>query len=273
MNKYVILSIASIMACAAIACNNQSKKASQGNTKELVEFEKVSLSEEALMTIDKIGQAYLDSASSEFPLIITLTDEEKALKPDYLMDPSSIDTLITKSQKVNALAYLCVERIVREIYDMPLDEANAAIAKLLMDLGYSVDKEDIKTNPLLSEEVRKQYDIAKKKNELSYFWQFQCAVTFHTDYIIACNPRLYIPKYTENVLMVFNNKIQYVKKATGALAPYDKEMAMLSETIAKWDLLEEKSYWDTAFENESATIQFYLAYKNAIFERRNAMLR
>ena len=65
----------------------------------------------------------------------SLSAEEKRKKPDYLLAPGSFDDFITLSQKYRAIAMLGVDRTVASLYDMPVDEYDATVSRLIAELN------------------------------------------------------------------------------------------------------------------------------------------
>jgi len=266
---YFIACIA-ISFVALVSCRNTRTEAP---SHEEIQHQKQEVADSLSNQIDAFADMLFDAASKTFRMNhLELSEAEKLVKPDYLLDPSEAGHFVTRLQKINALAYYIVESGVRMAYDMPVDEAKEAIAKLATELGYPIDFEYMDSDAPFSEKIRRKYVKCKEQGDVSLFWKFQCALVFHTDYIVASNPDLYIPKISEDGLQQFNLVLEYINNAATALAPYDAEMAALLKEIKEWDLLLEQSDWDEAFASGSSTAQFYTGNKSAIIERRNRMI-
>lgn len=271
MKKYIVMATAIMSALTMGACKNN--KEAQEPDPEDVLVQKQEVADSVLNQIDALADKVAETASKSFKFsTLELSEAEKLVKPDYLLDPSAASTFVTRLQKINALAYYAVEYGVRLLYDMPVEEANGAIAKLAAEIGYPIDTELLHSDIPVSEMIKKEYQLCKEMGDIESFWVFQCALIFHTDYIIASNPELYIPKITEEKLQKFNLNLEYVNNAATTLAPYDVEMAFLLKEIKEWDLLTTESEWDEAFATGSTTAQFYIGNKKAIIERRNRMI-
>lgn len=269
MKKNFIL-IAIVATLLPTACKNNNKKVNQ----ETIQAQKQEVADSVLRMVDAFEAEFMkqSDAGLKLPELFVLTEAEKAVKPDYLLEPAEANRLVTRSQKINALAYYTVEYGVRDSYGMPLEEIKEAMAKLSLDVNFCIDLDHLISDASESEKIKKIYDSCKENGDLASFWQYQCALIFHTDYIIASNPKLYIPKISEESLKQFNLRLEYVNDAATALAPYDQDMEALLKEIKEWDLLATDSDWDAAFATESSTAQFYLQNKTAIIERRNRML-
>ena len=53
---------------------------------------------------------------------LQLTEQEKQVKPDYLLSPSVAENAVTLSEKYRTLAALCVDKQIAALYEMPTDE-------------------------------------------------------------------------------------------------------------------------------------------------------
>jgi len=146
-----------LITCAAVCCammvSCKNAKTAEP-TQEEIQAQKQALADSVLAQIDAIADEYFVVSESAFRIPeFKLSEEEKMVKPDYLLEPSFANTLVTKSQKVNAMAIYIVELAIRKIYDIPMDEAKEVIAKLAVELNYEVPYDDIANLPR-SEERR-----------------------------------------------------------------------------------------------------------------------
>jgi len=112
-------------------------------TPEEIQAQKVALADSVLTQIDAIANQIFDAGSNSVRFkSMELTENVKMIKPDYLLDLSIANQLVTKSQKVNALGIYIVDYSIRTIYDMPLDEAKEVIIKLATEVSSSFDVEE-----------------------------------------------------------------------------------------------------------------------------------
>ena len=91
----------------SISCKNNKNAENNEATAEVVEAAKTILADDVLATIDEFVQTYVNEAGKiDVAAVISssLTEEEKLIKPDYLLEAAQANELVTKSQKVNALA-------------------------------------------------------------------------------------------------------------------------------------------------------------------------
>jgi len=269
-----ILSLIAIMAiCSAVMVSCKNTKTAEP-TPEEIQAQKVALADSVLADIDAFVDEYINASENAFYLKrISLTDEEKMVKPDYLLDPSVANTLVTKSQKVNALAIYILELGIRDIYDMPLDDTKETIAKLALELNHPVEIDMYDPDVPRLERIRKEYDKCKENGDLAYFWQFQNAAMNATSYILSQNPELFFSKITEEQWQAFCDRRDSRLKAIEELAQYDEEMAQVWEFRNKYRVTASDEERDRKDKSIEAAKQYYSANKDKYATKRNALLQ
>ena len=152
-----------------------------------------------------------------------LTEEEKLIKPDYLLEASQANGMVTKSQKMNALAILMMERPIRMAYGMPIEEINEVIARFAAEVNYPVSFDDGMNLPI-SERVKRVYTARKERGEIADFWQVQLALLTEVDYLISKNVDVFFRNLTEDQYASLIKQFKTVIKAVRTLAEYDPEV-------------------------------------------------
>jgi len=126
--------VALVAICCAMMVSCRHTKNTEPAPEDLQE-QKQALADSVLARIDDLVNEYYDATSKTFSFRnLELTETEKMVKPDYLLDPAVANTLVTRTQKINAIAIYMVEYGVRKGFDMPLDEVEEVTAKLLADI-------------------------------------------------------------------------------------------------------------------------------------------
>jgi len=273
--NYILIALAMVAALSMVSCKNNKKSAqTQEPTQEEVQEMKQALADSVLAEIDAFAEEYFDASSKSFKLkMFELTDAEKMIKPDYLLDPSVANNLVTRSQKINALAIFVSEQGIRKIYDMPLEETKEVIVKLAAEVNHPSDVDFLTSDVATSEKMKKEYEICKERGELSYFWQFQHAIVVETSYIMTQNPELFFSKITEEQWQAYNKKTNAHNKAIRELAKYDREMADVLELFNQTRVFssdEEKTVVNTSIESAK---QFRITNKDKFIAHRNALLQ
>jgi len=271
--KRTLSLIVFIAICSAmmVSCKNTR---TADPTPEEIKQQKQALADSVLADIDALAEQFYNTQSKSFKLkSMELTEEEKMVKPDYLLDPSVASNFVTKSQKVNALAIYAVERIVRTLYDMPCDEVTEVVAKLAAEINHPIDADYMTSEAPESEKMKRDYEICKERGDLAYFWQFQYAVMSELSYIVASNPELFYSKITEEQWQIFCSRFMTIEESVEKLAEYDEEMSQLLEYKNKYEPYPSEAQIDIVNQTIETAIQFHIANKNKYVARRNALLQ
>jgi len=273
--SYILFAVAIIAAITMVSCKNNSKKSqSQKPTPEEVREKKQALADSVLADIDEYAEMYADAASKSFRLqAMELTDEEKMLKPDYLLDASFATNLVTKSQKINALVIYIIEDGVRKIYDMPREEVQEVIAKLAADVNFPFETSYMVGDSPVSDKIRARYNALKERGELSIFWQFESVLIEELDYIICQNPDLFLSKITDEQWREYYVRKSSRIKALEELAKYDDEAAQLMEFRRKYRISTSDEERERLNQTVASAKQSRIANKEKFIARRNALLQ
>ena len=277
MKKYYLFIALAMVAAMTVSCksNKKAKEASEA-TEEVVEAAKTILADDVLATLDEIAKPFIDDAGKvEAYRIIAdnLTPEEKMVKPDYLMDPSEVDNMITKSQKVNALAVLVIERFIRQAYDMPVEKSEAAIAHLVADLDIPNVNNGENNDLSIAEKAAENYRLFKERGDLPLFWQFQFALINESAYLISQNPDPFFRNLTEEQYETFNGRIFSCYAAVEELAKYDEEVAASLKVFQDNMTVSTQEEAEKVYSSLATAKQAIINSKDVIAARRAALLK
>lgn len=237
MKKSFLLISLVLVAALTISCKN-TKNA--GNNEEsfdaaALEAAKVELADDVLNTLENLAAGYIDAADKmHFDNLLTdnLTEKEKMVTPDYLLDPSVASNMLTRLQKTNALAILVTEYPVRIAYGMPVDPSKEAIAKLVVDLNHPINLDGETSGAPIAERTKQLYENCKERGELNYFWQFAFACQSSLLYLISNNPDKFFNSIDETSYRNFDKHIKTCLEALKIYAQYDAETASI---LAFWE--------------------------------------
>lgn len=150
-----IFSYVFVAVCAMIMVSCISKKA-----ETVVNVEGVEITTEDIDELVKIASEIdgLKDERIDIKLMngsIELSPEMKLVKPDYLMDPASINNLETMSNKICAIGILLVDKAVAQAYDMATEDYEASIARLFaetsLNIPFKVKNDELKDMDWASE--------------------------------------------------------------------------------------------------------------------------
>ena len=273
MKKYYLFIALAMVAAMTVSCKNNKKAEAEA---EVVEAAKTILADDVLARIDEIGKPFLENSGEySFASIISsnLTEEEKLVKPDYLLDPAVVNTLTTKNQKIFALGILVTESKIREIYEMPVEEAKEAIGRLYAEIGTSLSIDD-PDNKTISEKLSEIYNKCKENGELSLFWQLQFAVQCEFNYLISQNPDIYFRNISEEQFQSFGEEFLNCRKVVETLAEYDPEVKLAWDAYCKFRTnYPDENARQEAYKTIEAAKETFASKKEDIAARRAEILK
>jgi len=271
--NYILIALAMIAALTMVSCKNNKKAQNQEPTQEEVQEMKQALADSVLTYIDALVEEFAAAADNGiYYSNIELTEAERIVKPDYLLDPSFANTLVTKTQKINAIAIYVVELGVRSLYDMPLNESKEAIAKLSAEVYNPFDIDKCETDTPLSQRIMIEYKKCIEHGNPASFWQFQYAILIESTYVIANNIDLFFDRITEEQWISTSNKRSIIRNVISRLAEYDEDMALLNSFINS-TLVGSDEERDKVYASKEYAKQFYSHTKDKYIARRNALLQ
>jgi len=235
---------------------------------------KSALASSILEQIDSLYLQYQKALGKSFDLSeIELTEKEKQVKPDYLLDLSAANDFMTRSQKVNALAIYAIDRCVRKIYDMPLEDTKQTIDKLAAEINHMVDVDYLMSDASVSEKLEREYEVCKESGDLAYFWQFQYAVFVETTYLFAQNQELFIKRISDEQNQAFHESVTNRIDVIMELAKYDEEMAVLKSFIDQNSVWQANTSYQSTFGTKELRIKYFVDNKDKIIARRNRLVQ
>lgn len=277
MKKSFLLISLVLAAVLTISCKN-TKNA--GNNEEsfdaaTLEAAKVELADDVLNTLENLAAGYIDAADKmHFDNLLTdnLTEKEKMVTPNYLLDPSVASNMLTRLQKTNALAILVTEYPVRIAYGMPVDQSKEAIAKLVVDLNHPIDLDGETGDAPIAERTKQLYENCKERGELNYFWQFAFACQSSLLYLISNNPDKFFNSIDETSYRNFDKHIKTCLEALKIYAQYDAETASI---LAFWEsngiILSDADY--QAVSTKEGARKVFSERKENLAQLRNSLLQ
>ena len=137
--KKVKFLLMAVFAIALASCSSKPKQTEE-EQEEIKSFEQEQIEESIRVQLDSIANVL--SGLKALPILeqtksgeLKLTDEEKKVKPDYLLSPEIAKEAITLSEKYRVLVALSIDQTVAELYDMDTKAYNEATAQLLSEIN------------------------------------------------------------------------------------------------------------------------------------------
>ena len=242
MKKLMYFAVA-LAAMAFTACGgNKGAKTTEETTDSLKSFEQEQVEASIKMHIDSLAASL--GELKQLPIVqdgengIKLTDAEKQVKPDYLLNPSVAENATTLAEKYRMLSALSVDKRIAALYEMPTEDYDKAITKLAADINDPsfkiLDKED---NASVSETTQTLYDEMEKNGRLNYFWQLAAASLVEQLYLANQNSEKYLSTFTDEAAANTTCRIVLILDALKRLSLYDPEIAPVAEALAPLETL------------------------------------
>ena len=233
MKKLTIFAVA-IAAIAFTACGG--KKG--GQTTEVADsvksFEQAQVEEKIKVELDSLAAEV--GKMKSLPIVqtddngIKLTDQEKQVKPDYLIDHAAAENATTLAEQYRMLSARSVDKSIAAMYDMPTEAYEAAVNKLVADINDPSFKE-IDDASTIFETGQKLYDAMDKNGRINYFWQLVGASLVEEIYVLTQNTEKFITAFDDDSASNITYRIILLSDAVDRLASYDSEFEPIANAI------------------------------------------
>ena len=168
--------------------------------------------------------------------VIKLTDAEKQVKPDYLLDVAAADNAMTLSEKYRVLSALQVDKEVAKLYDMGTEDIDKAVTKLAADINDPSFKA-IEGSSDIYETAQELYDAMNQNGRINYFWQIVASSLVEQLYVTSQNTEKFVASFTDDAAANVTFRIIVIQDALNRLVQYDPEIAPVAEAIAPLTVL------------------------------------
>ena len=233
MKKLSVFAIA-FAAFAFAACTGQKSNQNTDTADSLKSFEQEQIEASIKVQIDSISAEL--GKLQQLPFLqennggLTLTKEEKQVKPEYLLDANVIEEASTLAEKYRILSALSVDKSIAKLYEMPTEDYEAAITKLAADIDDPSFKvlDDTST---IYETGQKLYDAMNENGRINYFWQLVASSLVEEIYVISQNTEKFITAFDDDSAANVTFRIVLLSDAVSRLAEYDPEFEPVANAV------------------------------------------
>ena len=239
MKKLSVLAIA-FAAFAMAACTGQKGNQTTDEADSLKSFEQEQIEANIKMQIDSISAEL--GKLDKLPFLkegdggITLTKEEKQVKPEYLLNANVAEEATTLAEKYRLLSALTVDKKIAALYEMPVEDYDKAISKLSADINDPSFKALEDTNSLY-ETTNTLYDAMNENGRINFFWQMASAALIEELYVANQNPDKFLSTFTDEAASNVTFRIILILDAINRLAQYDPDIQPVAKALAPLDVL------------------------------------
>ena len=238
MKKLSVLAIA-FAAIAFAACGGKKAQAVE-DADSLKSFEQQQIEASIKMHFDSIAADL--GKLQQLPFLqegengVQLTKEEKQVKPDYLLAPAVADEAATLAEKYRILSALNVDRKIASMYELPTEDFDKAISKLVADIDDPSFKVIDNANTLY-ETTTTLYDAMNENGRINNFWQLASAALVEQLYVTNQNADKFLAVFNDEAASNVTYRIVLILDAVNRLKEYDPEIAPVADAIAPLDVL------------------------------------
>lgn len=238
MKKLSILAVA-FAALTFAACGGKKTTENVEAQDSVKSFEQEQIEASIKLQLDSLASQL--GQLKQLPIIqkdgaIKLTDAEKQVKPDYLLDVAAADKALTLSEKYRVLSALEVDKEVAKLYDMDTAELDKAIAKLVADINDPSFKA-IEGTSGIHETAQELYSAMSQNGRINYFWQVVASSLVEQLYVTSRNTDKFLTSFTDDAAANVTFRIILLQDALNRLTEYDSEISPVVEAIAPLTVL------------------------------------
>jgi len=236
--KKITLIILAAAVLMAPSCKNQKtqqvaeKTPSQAEQYAVAEF-KLNL-ENLLTSAKEMRPAPFATASEDGR--ISLTEKEKMVKPNYLVDPAKESDAITLQQKYRLIAMLEVDKIIANLYEMDTDKIDAALSKLVSSVDDQAMVNFAKAYPKEVEAENSQalsdfFDAEYDQGRANLFWEAVTAMLVEQVFIMTRDVDKFLPMFDDRSASEITYNFVCLHESIVQLIKYYPEMKELNEVL------------------------------------------
>jgi len=240
MKKIVLLVLAAALVVVAPSCKNQNKKqAAQEQAKTEISDKERYVTEDLKINLGNLLESV--NKMNTVPFVsgkngeVTLSEQEKMVKPTYLIEPKATDNVVTLTQKYRAVSILSIDKLVAEMYEMPTTDYVAAISKLNIEINDPALKEfaeNTKANVDAGENIKNFCDAEMEAARANFFWEAVAASLVEQVYILTRNIEKFMPMFDDQSASDVTYNFITVHEGILSLIEFYPEMESLNTILS-----------------------------------------
>lgn len=220
-----------VMTFAACGGNKSAQPAEE--TDSIKSFEQEQIEASIKLNFDSLASEV--ARLKQLPIMqkngtIVLTDEEKKVKPAFLLEPSVADETMTLSEEYRVLTALQIDREIADLYGLDISSYDKGIAKLVADINDPSFKV-LDSEYTIYESSQMLYDAMNENGRINFYWQIVSAALVEQLYIITQNSEKFLAGFDDDAASNISLRIVLIQDALNRLTEYDPELLSVAEAI------------------------------------------
>lgn len=162
---------------------------------------------------------------------IKLSEDEKKVKPVYLLSPAVAQEITSIGQKYAALAMLRADKEVAALYDMDVKGYDETLAKLAADINDPAFKK-AEAIADLAEQNKALYKEMDAEGRINFYWIMTSAATVESLYVMSQNIERFCVGYTDEQIANITFRMFCIIDALDQLSVYDPQIVGIAEALS-----------------------------------------
>lgn len=217
------------------SCGNKKTDLANAQEDSAIAFVQSELKDEIIQELDSLLNEISACKSPSFvksgTSTLTLTDEEKKVKPEYLVDPKNAVNASNLSEKYRILTVLRLDRNIAELYDMDTTEYDIAISKLLSDINDPAFKASFDDTKKDKAEIESLYAAEKEVGRINYVWECIATTNVESLYILSKNVDKLTSTLDDETVANISKRLSHILISVNTLDDYDSDFKPVSESL------------------------------------------
>ncbi len=168
---------------------------------------------------------------------VTLSDDEKKIKPDYLINPNEImDKIESLSLKYRALTVMNIDKSISDIYEMS-DVYSEPLAKVFAEVNDPALKFVAEQGGLEKVEMSQIYAIEEENGRANYFWEATATGIIEQLYVLTKNQEMFLANFTDKDAEDITYRVSLLVDLYEDLSDYNLELRKLYNVLLPLEVL------------------------------------
>ncbi len=234
MKKLFVILLAAAMVVLP-SCKNQKQVAEEQAAPEKSLKEQYIL-QELEINVNEMAEAVAQLKTPGFINVqdgkVTLSADEKMVKPDFLVNPEISKSFLTLEQKYRGLGILSIDKSFASIYDMDVTEYQNAIQKVVTEINddaFNNFFESFSGDMTLAAKTLYQEEAAA--NRLPLYWNAMTAVGVEELYLLTQDPDKIMTFFDDETASDLSYRFILIHNGVSQLVEFYPEMAELNTIL------------------------------------------
>ena len=168
--------------------------------------------------------------------MIELAEEERQVKPDYLLNPAVAENATGLADKYRVLTAMQIDREIASLYEMPTQDFDTQLGKLIVDIN-DPSFEVLKGASDVYEATQELYDAMEQNGRINYYWQIVATSLVEQLYVISRNCDKFLASFDDETASDVSIRIIIIQEAIKRLSAYDPELELVSKVLEPLDVI------------------------------------